>query len=419
MASIKTARFAKAKISAVALANEKMEEIRNMPYDKVATKRGTIYPPGELDDSEKIVRDGTAFTLKRVISYVDDPYDGNAEGTISDKPVDLYPYDYKKVEISVFIENKNGRLASLTSNMAGKVAETSSETGIIKICVVDSKYQPVGGAIVTVSNPGVAPPVDIQTTVGSDGCIMIPNLPPESHNMYHLTATKAGFSVDMTYPRTPQNPNSTQPDQNVMVQQVTNQTLSIDQLSTLNIDVLDVGGNPSSQTNIHVEGTKEKWSNPSTPKYNADLTTDGNGHLEIKNLEFDDYKFTLPGRTIAITSPYQPFHLDAAATKSIKLTLASSASSMEILNCDPILSTPESSISISVLGKNISSATGIKIVQGENQYIGTNLDQKKDSLGDHLTAVFNLSNASVGVYDLEIDKDGETITQKGGFEIVR
>jgi len=418
MASVKAARFAKAKISAVALANEKMEEIRNMPYDNVATKKG-IYPAGELEDSENINRGGIVFTLKRVVSYVDDQYDGNAEGTIPGQPVDLYPSDYKKVEIGVYLENKSGRLAFLTSNMAGKAAETPTETGIIKICVVDSKYLPVSEAIVTIVNPGVVPPVDLEVTTGNDGCILIPNLPPENHNQYHLSVTKNGFSTDTTYPRTPQNPNSTQPDKNVLIQQVTNQILVIDFFSTLTIDLVDPNGNKISDTVVHVEGTKEKWFNPSTFKYSADLTTDANGHLELKNMEFDEYKFTVPGKTIATISPYQPLQLGAGTTENVKITTAPGSDSMQIFSCTPKFSAQESLISLSITGSNLDSVTAMKIIQNESQFSGINLDYEKGSAEDSLAADFDLSLAPVGVYDLEIEKAGEILRQKDGFEIVQ
>ena len=55
--------LAKAKISAVALANEKMEDIRNMTYDELATEHGIIYPGGNILDDETIVRKNINFNV--------------------------------------------------------------------------------------------------------------------------------------------------------------------------------------------------------------------------------------------------------------------------------------------------------------------------------------------------------------------
>lgn len=70
----------KMRVAAVALANQKIETIRNLPYDKIGTLGGI--PPGTLSDSETVIRNGTAFTVKTDIIYIDDPFDGTiTQGT--------------------------------------------------------------------------------------------------------------------------------------------------------------------------------------------------------------------------------------------------------------------------------------------------------------------------------------------------
>jgi len=81
-ASFKSMELARAKITSVALANEKMEELRNLPYDSLATETGAIYPPGDVLDNEELVRHGIRFNVHIVINYIDDSYDGNVDGTI-------------------------------------------------------------------------------------------------------------------------------------------------------------------------------------------------------------------------------------------------------------------------------------------------------------------------------------------------
>jgi len=419
MASIKSANFAKTKIAAVALSNEKMEEIRNMPYDLVSTKHGAIYPPGELLDLEAALRNGVEFDIKRIIAYVDDPYDGNAEGTIANKPKDLYPYDYKRIEVGIYKKGTNSRLAFLSSNMAGKAAETPSDTGIIKVCVIDSSSNKIEDAVVTITNPTLTPAIDIQVATGADGCIMVPNLPPDEHNQYHVGVTKAGFSTDSTYPRTPQNPNSTAPDLNVLSQQVTDKTLIIDKISTLTIDVTELSGPVVPNANIHIEGKKLKWFNPSTPKYSADLVADSSGHLEIGNLEFDDYAISVADHIISVTSPYQPVSVEADVVKSVKILVASSADSPVILDCQPRTATiGVSSFALTVTGNNLDGALNVKLKsESGDEVVGSNIVISKDQKGTLVVSDFDLSQAVVGQYDLVVVTPSGEIKQTSGFEI--
>ncbi len=417
MSTTKVIKLSRAKITAVALVNEKMEELRNMPYDSVATQHGMIYPPGNLVDMEEFQRGGYKFTLKRDIRYVDDPFDGDAAGTIAGKPKDLYPYDYKKVELSVSLVGGKGILATISSNMSGKAAETPSNTGIIKVCIVDSLSLSVSEANVKIQNFSVSPVVDINIVTGTDGCIFVPNLPPESHNKYHLEVTKSGYSTDMTYPRTVQNPNAQQPDVNVIIQEVTSQTLSIDRLGSLVVDIVDSAGAPVPSASLHIVGKKLKWFNPSTPKYSADVITDENGHLKLENMEFGDYTITVLNKTIAMTSPYQPVSLKAASEISVKIQLAASGSSLIIKSCEPLNGLISTTVNIDIIGQNISSGATIKLVRAAvPDIIGTNVTLVKGVL----SADFNLANAQVGLYDIVItNSGGESLTQIGGFEVLQ
>ena len=417
MATAKVIKLAKAKITAVSLVNEKMEEIRNMPYDLVATEHGTIVPAGTLKDSEEFLRDGVTFILTRDIRYVDDNYDGNLSGTVVGRPTDLYPYDYKKVEITAKVLGKKGILATITSNLGGKAAETPSNTGIVKLCVVDSNSLPVDQANVRIFNPTSDPVVDVQATTGIDGCIFVPNLPPDSHGTYHLEATKSGHSTDMTYPRTAQNPNSLQPDLNVIVQQVTSQTLVIDTLGSMAIDVVDSADAPVANSELHIEGTKQKWFNPITLKYSADLMTDANGHIDISNMEFDDYTITMQGKIIATTSPYQPIGLKAGISLNVKIKIAANNSSLTIKSADPIVGLANTTVSLDVMGTNIDSSATIRLINSANQEIvGTGVSVSKGIL----TADFILGNATVGNYDIVIQNpDGSSIRQLNGFEVTK
>lgn len=419
-AGFKAMGLATAKTAAVALANEKMEDIHNMPYDNLGTKvvsghtGGTVQ--GDIPSWEETVRRGNRFGVHTVISWVDDPYDGNAEGTVAGKPKDLFPYDYKKIEISVSKIGRNGYLSRLTTNIAAKAAETPSDTGIIKLCVIDSIGIPVSGATLTIENSEVSPPYFMSADSADDGCIMVPKLPPDEQNHYHLTATKDGYSTDITYPRTSQNPNEQHQDVNVSEQKVTDKTLVIDKLSTMEINFVDAAGSPLSNVNFHLESSYEIYFNPTTFKYSQDLTGDAAGYLKLENMEFGDYKLTVNGGIIATTSPYQPIGLKAGTDLHVKVTMAGSSTQPIILSSIPLTGLVNEAVSITVTGDRFDSAAGIKLVNASAQEvvgISVNVDN-----GETIAADFDMQNVTVGLFDIVItNPNGESVRQVNGFEL--
>jgi len=412
--------LAKAKTAAVALANEKMEEIHNMPYDNLGTKvisghtGGTV--AGNIPSWEETVRGGVRFGVHTTISYVDDPYDGNAEGTVAGKPKDLFPYDYKKVEVTVLKIGRTGYLASLTTNIAAKAAETPSDTGIVKFCVIDSVGVPVAGATLTIENSAVTPSVLISAESADDGCIMVPNLPPDDKNNYHLTASKDGYSTDTTYGRTSQNPNEDHQDVNVLTQKVTDKTLVIDKLSTMEINFVDSAGNVLPNVKLHLEDSYETYFNPTTYKYSKDLTADSAGYLKLPDMEFGDYKLTVNGSTIATTSPYQPIGLKAGVDLKVKITIAGSGSQPTILFSNPLAGKIDDSVSLTINGSNFDNLASVKMVNAAGQEVaGTNIVVSK---GATIEADFDLHGIPAGFFDIIItNPSGENVRQIGGFEV--
>lgn len=411
-------QLAKAKIAAVALANEKMEIIRNMPYDDLATVHGAIYPPGEIIDDEAITRKSMDFTVVTTLNYVDDPYDGNFNGTIPGKPQDIYPYDYKKAEIKIYKVGRSAPLAVITTNISAKAAETPSNTGILYLCIIDSTNTPVEGAVATIQNTTADPPVDMQFITDSTGCVMVPALPPSSQNNYHIVVTKDGFSTDMTYPRTSQNPNELQPDIDIIAQQVTNLTLSIDKVSVLKVHAVDLAGAPVPDFVIHIEDSKEIYFNPVTYKYSQDHQTDENGNLILNNMEWGDYRFSIltAGKYLSATSPVQPVHLDPNSEKDVTLYIIDSASAPRISNFTPERGVGSDITTITISGENFDNLPIVKLRNAGGEIIGTNIAVHA---GKTIEVDFNLILGNPGVYDIYIENPGgEFAVQPNAFEIV-
>src|SRR3990167_4175650 len=66
----------KARAGAIALANERLEYIRSLPYNSLGTLGGI--PPGAIAQSESVSLNGVPYTRRTFIGYVEDPDDGLA-----------------------------------------------------------------------------------------------------------------------------------------------------------------------------------------------------------------------------------------------------------------------------------------------------------------------------------------------------
>jgi len=415
-AGYKSIEYARTKISAVALANEKMEILHNMPYDSLATVTGLIYPPGQIPDTEEVNRNGFNFQVKTTISCVDDPYDGNADGTILGKPRDINICDYKKAKIEISKEGRPPTLAKLVTDIAANAAETDGNTGIIKLCVFDSNLEPVNEATVELTNAEY-PDLHMSGLTDTTGCLLFPNLPPNVHNYYHVMATKPGYSTDQTYDRTSQNKNEDQRDLDVLAQQVTPQSLYIDQLGHLQATFKDVSGNPASNVEIRVYSEKLKWTNPETPKYDQALTTDANGLISLENMEYDNYYFQpmTSGNYIKTASPYQPLNLPGGGNVSSEIVLTAGASDLRISSSLPIQGTVgDNGLAVKISGENLSGIETAKLIKGATEIIG-NIGY---TTSNEMEVVFDLTSAETGVYDLYLSKSGLEIRQPNGLEVI-
>ena len=76
--SLRLAQESERRLVAIALANERMEKVRNLPYVDVGTSGGV--PSGSIVQEEVVVRNNVSYTVKTDIRYVDDIFDGVTGG---------------------------------------------------------------------------------------------------------------------------------------------------------------------------------------------------------------------------------------------------------------------------------------------------------------------------------------------------
>ncbi|TAK89206.1 prepilin-type N-terminal cleavage/methylation domain-containing protein [Patescibacteria group bacterium] len=414
--NIVTMNLSQSRSTGLALANEKMEYLRDLPYDSLATQHGAIYPAGNILDTETVTRNNASYRVETSIRYVDDPFDGNLDGTINGKPQDLYPYDYKQAEIKVYTAKTNVKVATLTTNVAAKAAETSSSTGILRTKVQDANGQPVADATVHITNPSVSPAVDITTTTDSGGLVVIPKLPPDSSNRYNIVVTKSGYSTEQTYADPAGSQTATLVNPNILVQQIADVSFSIDRLATLSIQAVDTAGAPVPNLSITVTGNKTIYANPTVYKYSQAHLTDASGLASVGGLEWDSYSFAVPnGYYIVATIPYQSVVVPPQDTTSIKLVVTTDAAWPRITAISPVSDTTGSTVAVTISGANLASGSSVVLKRsGSTDINATNVVGS----GASLTADLNLSGAATGDWDVVITKpDGKQVTQTGGFNV--
>lgn len=218
---------AKKRLVATSLGSELLERMRNMPYDSIGVV-GNI-PSGPIPASQQMTRSGTTYTIATYIDYVDDPFDGLVVGT---NPLDTVPTDYKRGEVSISWEGSTLGV-QLTARFAPNGLELATNTGALLITVFDSSGQPVPLATVHVTNPHVAPPVDLTNITDINGKLQLLSLPPSILD-YHVEVSKVGYSNSATYPATAGNPNPFPEDATIAIQTPTELSFYIDKVATLN-----------------------------------------------------------------------------------------------------------------------------------------------------------------------------------------
>lgn len=437
VAAIKSVVYTKTVIAATALANEEMETLHNLPYNDLATTDGSVDLPNPvvtvLPDNKEVIREGIKFNVYTVIKYYNDPFDD----ITGQNPPDLAPYDYKKVSISVGLIGKPA-LTTLATNIGAKAAETTTDTGVLKICVITAPFpysnpgsQPVPGALVTISKNGFTS--RSASTEVDTGCVEFYKLPPDTHNHYHVTVTLAGFSEDWTYSGPAnQNPHADKADPDISVQQVTSRTLTIDLLSSMAIQFRDASGNPIPNVAFTLTGAKLVNKSPNTPKYPATtFTADADGKVTIPNLEFDDYSITnisgsnrliaLSPTPINLDDPDYPIQLFAGVNPlSVIATLSTSATDPTITSITPTSDQVGQTATIQVSGSNFQSGLVAKLyripdgggprvdITGTTTFVST----------DEINTIMNLAGAAVGKWNLEIvNPDTKKVVLFNGFEV--
>ncbi len=310
-----------ARLDALGIAQTKIEEIRNAPYESIGTNGGI--PDGDFLQKEIIERNNRTFTIETDIRYIDDPFDGVA-------PTDTVSNDYKKIRVAVTWEGQYvAKPLLLITNVSPEGIETNEGGGTLWIEVFNAAAEPLPGTTVTVTNTNTTPAITITSSTDTNGRFILPGA-PASVQSYHVEVSKTNYSSGQTYEEnTVENPNPDPQDLSVLEGKITTQNFIIDLLSSLTITTERLDDTtPISGLDITLTGAKRigtDLSEKDIPKYNESFTTDTDGRITVTNMEFDTYSLTLDpisGYDIAGYSAPLPYLLQPNTTETLTLQLA-------------------------------------------------------------------------------------------------
>jgi len=228
--SIDVVTTAKARAGALAIAVERMEQIRSQSYSALGTVNGI--PAGSVPQSEQVLLNQTTYIRRTVIVYVDDPSDGSGASDTNGITTD---YKQAKVEVVWSIRGVN-RTFSLISNIIPPGIESVVGGGTLKVQVFDAFAAPISGASVRVVNTSGTSTVDVTTFTNALGFVLFPGTP--SGSGYQITVTKSGYSSAQTYSVSAGNPNPSPGHLSIATSQTTSSSFAIDRLSTLTVSTL-------------------------------------------------------------------------------------------------------------------------------------------------------------------------------------
>ncbi len=333
---------AKNRLGALAVANEKMEIIRNLKYDNIGTVGGTI--SGNIPQEQTVSENTRSYNVRTQVSYVDDPYDGLAYADT------VWFEDYKKVIVTVSWSGvKTSEEVKLISRFVPPGKEVAhAGDGILSVNIFSDQSGGVGvaGSKVQIVNPDTGINTYEETNTSGNVTFMGSTV-ANSIQKYQITITKDGYETVTTfppYPITAYNPIDIHASVVTGVMNVKN--IAQNKLANMKISIVDYLDQPISGVPFHLVGGRKLGTEMTTPfasVYNLDQDsiTDTSGEKLFSLISPGGFVFSLidPALTnykiISIT-PAESFSLlSSDETLDVKVKLASkttTALSVVVLN---------------------------------------------------------------------------------------
>lgn len=217
----------RSKAEAKALAEERTEYIRSLPYSEVGTEGGI--PSGPLKQEENVQINQIEYIRRTFIKYYDSPKDGT--GSDDENGV---TEDYKKVKVEMNWDFRGrDHSFSIVSNRVPPGIESTSGGGTLSLKIFDANAQPVENAEVQVENSSTSPEVSLTAYTNNSGSLSFPGS-PEGEG-YRVEVIKNGYNTAKTYDETSSNPNPDPGHLRVIKGERTQASFAIDKLANKTI----------------------------------------------------------------------------------------------------------------------------------------------------------------------------------------
>lgn len=263
---LKVSGLVKNKVIAIAIVNQKLEQIRNLPYESVGNTGG--FPDGVLEASTTTVRNNIEYTVETRVDYVVDLADGIAS------PDDDCPQDYKKAEIKVSWSGLFGGEIKASTDISPKnlSEECATGGGILSVTVFDA----FGGLV-------ISPLIEVKDPLTDQTLKSAMPLEGKHYfslatSTYKVVISKSGYSTERTYGTseiaTPEKPNPL-----ILEDQLTEISLSIDKVSSFSVDTLSPWGTADFSDSFLDETKISEKANVLVDSGKVELVTSGEEYL--------------------------------------------------------------------------------------------------------------------------------------------
>lgn len=312
---VKTLGRSRLEEGALALATQKIEFIRNLPYEQIGTSGGI--PSGALPQNAAQVVGGVSYTVDTFIQYIDDSVDG----TGSDDTNSIVS-DYKEARVKVSWASPTPITpVTLISRFSPPGIETTSGGGTLKITALNAVGQPIALAAITVRNAVVSPAINVTTFSSNQGEAMFAGAP--SAGGYEVIVTKTGYSQAQTYPASAQNINPSPGFLTVLPAETVQSAFLIDTLASLSITASSTTQSVAN-INFRIKGEKtigQDGDGNSIYKYDQTLATNAQGQIAISPIEWDRYTISVENPYIITNLPEEPIAVDPGSDTQVFLSI--------------------------------------------------------------------------------------------------
>ncbi len=228
--SLKLIADSRARMSALSVANDRLEYIRSLSYDGIGTISGI--PAGPIPQVSTSTLNGFLFTERTLVEFIDDPADG-----VAGADSNAITTDYKRVKVEISWQGRTDtESVTLVSNIVPRSIETNVGGGTIRVNVTDANVLPVAGASVRLLNTTGTSTIDVTKSTDSTGTVLFGGAPAGSG--YQLFVTRAGYSSAQTYIATTSLPNPSLQPVSLLAADISTIDVQIDALSTTLVRLL-------------------------------------------------------------------------------------------------------------------------------------------------------------------------------------